>query len=145
MQLNAGISIVLHFTMDVGHCLFSLHFPFLYPPFILKNQRNKGNYRPLGHLNRRNRKRDFNISFFWLLASFICLFASLMPILFFWVNIFVLICFPELKSCRFASYFLYKFSNASIKIVLLKNVFLRVALQMNGENERVSPIVPLLP
>lgn len=96
MQLNAGISIVLHFTMDVGHCLFSLHFPFLYPPFILKNQRNKGNYRPLGHLNRRNRKRDFNISFFWLLASFICLFASLMPILFFWVNIFVLM-FPWAK------------------------------------------------
>lgn len=31
MQLNAGISIVLHFTVDVGHCLFSpLFFLFLF-------------------------------------------------------------------------------------------------------------------
>lgn len=28
MQLNAGISIVLHFTIDVGQCLFS---PFFLP------------------------------------------------------------------------------------------------------------------
>lgn len=29
MQLNAGISIVLHFTVDLGHCLFS---PLFFPP-----------------------------------------------------------------------------------------------------------------
>lgn len=32
MQLNAGISFVLHFTMDVGQCLFSPLF--LQPDFL---------------------------------------------------------------------------------------------------------------
>lgn len=53
MQLNAGISIVLHFTMDVGQCLFSPFFlppafsPFFFPSFCLQQWWNEDDYRPL--------------------------------------------------------------------------------------------------
>lgn len=53
MQLNAGISIVLHFTMDVGQCLSPLFFYLLpllflsFPSFCLEQWWNEDDYPPL--------------------------------------------------------------------------------------------------
>lgn len=54
MQLNAGISIVLHFTMDVGQCLFSPLFSssclfslLPHPSFCVEQRWNEDDYRAL--------------------------------------------------------------------------------------------------
>lgn len=104
MQLNAGISIVLHFTMDVGQCLFlpSLFFSLLFsaffflPSFGLEQQWNEVAYRPLRLLKKGHRSVKGTSQFHNLLVCCFDLF------------------FSALKSCFVACILHYSFTGISL-------------------------------